>query len=299
MVDSVTCGSVLKKTYKLVGVAFIAAVVFFMPACKASAQTINSAVALKEYLDKQPANTPDKPIKVTMNANGPMLKGITDAINSAGKYVSLDLTGSPLTEIPDYAFYDKTTKKGCVTLAEIIMPRGITEIGLYAFSGSSLTSVIIPDSVTCIWDEAFRGCNLTKIIIPDSVEQIGNKAFSGCTSLTSIALPNNDYITICNDAFRGCTSLTSITLPKSVGSIDSGAFVDCTNLTSVTFQGYINLGREELRYGYINYISSFDGDLDTKYQGNSNSSGIRSGGGGAGTYKTTAPVGNNSKWTKQ
>jgi hypothetical protein len=136
MVDSVTFGSVLKNACKFVGIAFIAAIVFFMPACIASAQTINSAVALKEYLDKQPANSPDKPIKVTMSINDPMLKGIVAAIKSAGKYVSLNLSGNALTTIPDRAFY------GCEMLAAITIPNSVTSIGERAFFGcTSLTSV--------------------------------------------------------------------------------------------------------------------------------------------------------------
>jgi hypothetical protein len=34
-------------------------------------------------LNKQPANSPDRPIGVTMNAYGPMLEEIAAAINSA------------------------------------------------------------------------------------------------------------------------------------------------------------------------------------------------------------------------
>jgi len=55
-------------------IVLAAVLVFSATACTASAQTLNSAEALKEYLDRQPANTPDKPIRVTMNANAPMLE---------------------------------------------------------------------------------------------------------------------------------------------------------------------------------------------------------------------------------
>jgi hypothetical protein len=120
--------------------------VFSATACTARAQTLNSADDLKAYLDKQPANTPDKPIRVTMNANGPMLEKIAAAITASGKYVSLNLSGSALTSIPYRAFYDGSTKKGCVPLVAITIPSSVTSIEASAFYGcAGLTSVTIPD----------------------------------------------------------------------------------------------------------------------------------------------------------
>jgi hypothetical protein len=74
-------------------------------------KSFNSAEELKAYLDKQPAYSPDKPIMVTMNANAPMLPNIVRAINSAGKYVSFNISGNALTVIPDSAFYNNNNNK--------------------------------------------------------------------------------------------------------------------------------------------------------------------------------------------
>ena len=60
------------------------------------------------------------------------------------------------------------------------------------------------------------------------------------------------------------------------------AFLDCASLTSVTFEGQIDSD-------YFDY-SAFLGDLRSKYY---------SGGGGPGTYNTTAPVDDSSVWTKR
>jgi len=137
-------------------------------------KSLNSATELKEYLDKQPANSPDKPIKVAMKVNDMMLEGIVEVIEEAGKYVSLNLSGSPLTEIPDRAFY------GCKTLAGIIIPDSVTGIAYGAFKGcSSLASVSIPTSVTSIKNSAFEGCSsLASVSIPDSVTFIDTRACS-------------------------------------------------------------------------------------------------------------------------
>jgi len=125
-------------------------------------KTINSAEALKTYLDKQPANSPDKPIKVTMSANTPMLGQIVAAITASGKYVSLNLSGSVLTEIPMYAF------NKCEMLIGITIPDGVTSIGYSAFSGCT---------------------NLASVSISDSVEVIHGSIFPGCTSLAGLPLP--------------------------------------------------------------------------------------------------------------
>jgi hypothetical protein len=154
-------------------------------------KAVNSAEDLKKYLDSQPANSPDKPIKVAMKVNDNMIKNIVKAINDAGKYVSLDLTGSPLTNIPQAAFYegkDEYNGKGCATLVGIIIPKGITiiENGVF-YRCKNLKSVTIPNSVTEIWVAVFNGCeSLTSITIPNSVTSIGEIAFSGCPSLTSV-----------------------------------------------------------------------------------------------------------------
>jgi len=89
-----------------ISVIFIMVMMFFT--CpKTGAQTgggknITSADALKTYLDNQPANAPDKPIKIKMSVNDQMIGNILKVIQEAGKYVSLDLLGSPLTDLPSY-----------------------------------------------------------------------------------------------------------------------------------------------------------------------------------------------------
>ena len=297
----------MRKTFRFT--YFTIALVLFLStgACTAGAQTINSAEALKEYLDKQPANSPDKPIKITMNANAPMLEKIAAAINSAGKYVSLNLSGNALTKIPDSAFVL------CETLTSITIPDGVTSIEGSAFSGcASLTSVIIPDSVTSIGNSAFWDCsNLDTVTIPNSVRHIGGGAFWGCSKLTTVTIPNSvtnieeiafrycigltnitipDSVTsIGRLAFDGCTSLASVTIPKSVTRIDFNAFDGCKSLTSVTFEGTIPAAYFS-NSGWDNR-NQFPGDLRTKFYASNETNGT------PGRY--TRSNGSSNTWTKQ
>jgi len=123
----------MKSTIKVICTVLMALLVFSVSAYTASAQTINSAEALKEYLEKQPVNSLDKPIKVTISANDLMMGKIVEVINSAGKYVSLDLSGNTLTTIPNNAFFDVNKRIGCAVLVGITIPNNVTSIWNYAF----------------------------------------------------------------------------------------------------------------------------------------------------------------------
>jgi len=187
-------------------------------------KSLNSTTELKEYLDKQPANSPDKPIKVAMKVNEMMIGNIREVLQNADKYVSLDLSGSPLTTIPTEAFI------GCTPLAGITIPNSVTSIGRRAFSGTGLISVTIPDSVTSIDAAAFSYCpSLTSITIPNSITSIGQAAFCDCTSLTSVTIPNS-VTEIGAYAFAMCTSLASITVSKRT-RIGEDAFPSTAQIT--------------------------------------------------------------------
>ena len=69
--------------------------------------------------------------------------------------------GSSVSSIEDWAFWD------CASLANIIIPDGVTNIGYAAFGYcTSLTNIMIPDSVTTIAGQAFDTClNLAAITV--------------------------------------------------------------------------------------------------------------------------------------
>jgi len=217
-------------------------------------KVINSATALKEYLDSQPANSADKPIKIKMSLNDQVFKDVSEAITASGKYVYLNLTGSPLTAIPDGAFLDEKNSssfhlKGCATLVGVTIPHDVTSVGAGAFQGcESLASVTIPNGVTSIGKGAFKGCkSLASITIPDSVTSIDidgddfagdydfwGKAFDGTAWLES----QPDGVVYAGKVaytYKGDKSgLTSITLRDGTKVIGGYAFANCKNLTSIT-----------------------------------------------------------------
>ena len=71
-----------------------------------------------------------------------------------------DLTG-------EYASIGKHAFKNCLTINDVVIPNGVTNIGDYAFEALSVTS----------------------LNIPDTVEQIGVGALYGCNKLQSLSIP--------------------------------------------------------------------------------------------------------------
>jgi hypothetical protein len=147
------------------------------------------------WLADLPPNTAASAYTVKLNVSslggsagtpGSLGKTLTD---NNDKYVSLDLSGSTITAIPDSAFY--------ITFPIITGSAG-------------LTGVKIPGSVTSIGDDAFRGCiSLNPLIIPDSVISIGNYAFSGCSKLETVQI-GKGVTGIGDGAFTYCSGLTAI-----------------------------------------------------------------------------------------
>ena len=100
------------------------------------------------------------------------------------------LTISGTGAMQDYNYYNNCVpwNSVCLQVKSVVIERGVSSIGEYAFSDcSSLTSVTIPSSVTSIGDGAFKHCDaLTSVKISDSVTSIGYDAFYGCDALTDV-----------------------------------------------------------------------------------------------------------------
>lgn len=84
--------------------------------------------------------------------------------------------GIPVKEIAEHVF------SNVGYLKEIILPSGLTRIGVGAFKNcTSLTAIDVPSGVTEIGSEAFMNCvSLDEIKIPLSTAVIGDGAFNGC-----------------------------------------------------------------------------------------------------------------------
>ena len=155
--------------------------------------------------------------------------------------------------VADQAFYRNDS------LADMILPAGITEIGQFAFARSSLVSMELQQGVTDICYGAFYHCdNLEELILPDTVMNVEPKAFdhtayienfkSGAEEFlvnggvllaysgnnSQVAVPGGVRV-IAAEVFSGHGEIESVRLPDSLQVIGEAAFGNCESLKKVTF----------------------------------------------------------------
>lgn len=109
----------------------------------------------------------------------------------------------------------------CYNLSgKIIIPEGVTTVGVSSFEATAIESVELPSSLITVTDGAM------------AIDAIGTHAFENCRSLREINIPES-VTTIQISVFSGCTSLTTITLPKGVTWVRGSAFQDCIGLKEI------------------------------------------------------------------
>lgn len=149
---------------------------------------------------------------------------------------TLKITGSG--DIPNYSPNDgifPSWNEHKEKIKTIVIDKGVTGIGDYAFYQSQAFNVYIPDSVTNIGQSAFQESMLMNVTIPGSVKTIGNDAFHGAANLTSATVSEGVEI-IGERAFQSCEILTHIDFPASITSVGSGSFTGCLQMTHVRFK---------------------------------------------------------------
>ena len=142
--------------------------------------------------------------------------------------------------------------EGCA-IANIIIPKNVTQIGRRAFGKSKYIESILVESGNPVYDSRsnsnaiietytntlISGCKNTKI--PNSVTNIGDCAFHICTTLTDIEIPNS-VVSIGQSAFTSCTGITNVIIPSSVTNIGDYAFQNCQNLNDIKCNGNPSFG---------------------------------------------------------
>lgn len=142
------------------------------------------------------------------------LSGNTLIIPNGVKKINDNIFGNTIREYPDKA-----------TFTSIVIPEGVTYIGVNAFKNcSNLKSLKFPSTLITLDNDAFSYCiSLECIIIPRGVETIGDRAFKNCFTLDNVIIPDT-VIKIGNEAFADCYSLNKIIIPESVVSFGMVSF---------------------------------------------------------------------------
>jgi hypothetical protein len=213
------------------------------------ASTLNSVREVAAYLAAAPGGTIDTPVAlpplvISLAADW---TDLLDAIDNAGKYVSLDLSGcdtTGMTATPGDFAPNFTIFTGKRYITGLILPNDATSINYYdesrsAFYDFESLKSISGNNTTTIGDWVFGGCTaLTTVSFP-AATTIGEGVFLDCTALTTVSLPA--ATTIKGWAFQGCTTLTTVSFPAAT-TIGYGAFMYCTALTTVSLPAATTIG---------------------------------------------------------
>lgn len=162
---------------------------------------------------------------------------ITEGKRGYEKVVIPDkIEGYPVTTIEQFAFQNFTELKS------VSLPKTLTTIDQWAFSGSGLKSVTIPGGVLETGYGSFADCtSLKTLTVCEGVKAIDTQSFYSCTALISVTLPSTVEI-IYDSAFCYCDSLEAIVLPDSVKEVKANAFDGCGNLKYLTAGGLETIG---------------------------------------------------------
>ena len=188
-----------------------------------------------------------------------------------GENIKKVIVEKGITVIGNYAFYNMPS------ITEVELVEGLIEIGLSAFTNTSLKIVTIPASVTDIGTDAFvsttieeykvaegnpsfstdKGAlyekikdytymqyfppksDLTTYTIPDGVISISQNCFANAKNLQKINIP--DSVTMIQAYAFANSGITSITIPEVILEVYSpNVFENCTELKTVNFYAEID-----------------------------------------------------------
>ena len=172
--------------------------------------------------------------------------------------------------ISDYAFY------GREGISRVVIPEGVTTIGISAFASSSITEINIPKSTSFIGENALSSCGNLQIITVDEgntnyhsssnclIETERKKLITGCKN--SI-IPDDGSVTSIERYAFGDSGLTSISIPNGVIAIKDCAFYSCDRLASVKMgNSVVSIG--EKAFGWCKNLSSIKLSDSLTYIGN-------------------------------
>ncbi len=157
-------------------------------------------------------------------------------------------TSYPVTTISNNCAHYSTPKN----LRKLVLPEGLKTIGSHVFiGGNNLTEVVLPSTLTEIGLYAFESTGVSSLKLPASLVSIGHGAFSDCQNLSEITVEaGNPYYYVTSgvlfeekSSYQGRTLVlypaglnrSKYTIDSEVEYIHDYAFYGCKKLRNVDF----------------------------------------------------------------
>ena len=202
----------------------------------------------------------------------------------------LDVRGTDLLSVPEYAFCKGELKDGKESIREVYLPDTCSSIGDYAFYGCINLTVLFAPNVTDIGEEAFQHCTIGELTVTlgGDVKSISNchvsKLSYGSNATTAYTISNVEVnevychtgITQISSFGPRCHSVVfeepstiktieyydfnqcafeSFVLPTSVETIEHCAFMNCTELKLLVIPPDSKLSKIETESGYYGELN--------------------------------------------
>lgn len=122
------------------------------------------------------------------------------------------------------------------------------------------TDIIIPRGVKEIGDAAFHGSNITSVDIPDGCQVIGVGAFESCTSLETAKIPSV-ILTVPSSCFSSTLVHPGLTIHDNIRTIEAYAFygnLKSSNMTIVMPSKLESIGANAFSMSSSNYSITYD-----------------------------------------
>ncbi len=105
------------------------------------------------------------------------------------------LTISGTGDMYDFDEFENSSPWCDLTIQSLVINKGITHIGNYAFSYQNIfeTDITIPEGVESIGEASFAGLPLKTVSLPTSLVSIGDFCFGEGENLENIHIPKNVY----------------------------------------------------------------------------------------------------------
>ena len=105
-------------------------------------------------------------------------------------------------------------------IKEYSIAEGVTEVGSYAFAGSSIRKIVLPNSLQEMQEHVFSDCpNLETVVFGNNLTRVSTYCFYNCPSLKHITIPDSlNYVPF--GFVENCENLESITLHNNVTTIE-------------------------------------------------------------------------------